>query len=128
MIKQSKMKKSRRLQRKRRHHRVRRKIWGTADRPRLTVYRSLRNIEGQLINDDESRTLLGFSTLSPELSDFEADGDHRRVEQSFEAGKKLAEKAVAEGISNVIFDRGGYPYHGRVKAFAEGAREGGLEF
>ena len=128
MIKQSKMKKSRRLQRKRRHHRVRRKIWGTADRPRLTVYRSLRNIEGQLINDDESRTLLGFSTLSPELADFEADGDHRRVEESFEAGRKLAEKAVAEGISNVIFDRGGYPYHGRVKAFAEGAREGGLEF
>jgi len=128
MIKQSKMKKSRRLQRKRRHHRVRRKIWGTADRPRLTVYRSLRNIEGQLINDDESRTLLGFSTLSPELADFEADGDHRRVEESFEAGKKLAEKAVAEGISNVIFDRGGYPYHGRVQAFAEGAREGGLEF
>jgi large subunit ribosomal protein L18 len=128
MIKQSKMKKSRRLQRKRRHYRVRSKIWGTAERPRLTVYRSLRNIEGQLINDDESRTLLGFSTLSQELSDFESEGDQRRVEQSFEAGRKLAEKAVAEGISTVIFDRGGYPYHGRVKAFAEGAREGGLEF
>ncbi len=128
MIKQSEMRKSRRLQRKRRHYRVRSKIWGTAERPRLSVYRSLKNIEGQLINDDEARTLVGFSTLSPEMADFEAEGDHRRVEQAFAAGKLLGEKAVKAGITTVIFDRGGYRYHGRVKAFAEGAREGGLEF
>lgn len=128
MIKQSEMRKSRRLQRKRRHYRVRSKIWGTADRPRLTVYRSLKNIEGQLINDDEARTLVGFSTLSPDMADFEAEGEHRRVEEAFEAGKLLAEKAKKAGITTVIFDRGGYRYHGRVKAFAEGAREGGLEF
>ena len=81
-----------------------------------------------LINDDESRTLLGFSTLSPEMNGFEPEGDHRRVEEAFAAGKILAEKAVKGGIKSVIFDRGGYRYHGRVKAFAEGAREGGLEF
>jgi large subunit ribosomal protein L18 len=128
MIKQSKLKKSRRLQRKRRHYRVRSKIWGTAERPRLVVYRSLKNIEGQVINDDENRTLLGLSTLSPQLADFEPEGGQRRVEEAFAAGKLLGEKAVAEGVTTVIFDRGGYPYHGRVRAFAEGAREGGLEF
>lgn len=128
MIKQSQMRKSRRLQRKRRHYRVRSKIWGTAERPRLTVYRSLKNIEGQLINDDEARTLVGLSTLSPQLSDFEPEGDHRRVEEAYAAGKLLGEKAVEAGITKVIFDRGGYRYHGRVKAFAEGAREGGLQF
>lgn len=128
MIKQSKLRKNRRLQRKRRHYRVRSKIWGTAERPRLVVFRSLKNMEGQVINDDENRTLVGFSTLSPELADFEAEGSQRRVEEAFAAGKLLAEKATKEGIKSVIFDRGGYRYHGRVKAFAEGAREGGLEF
>jgi len=128
MIKQNKLRKSRHLQRRRRHLRVRRKIAGTAERPRLVVFRSLKNIEGQIVDDDAGRTLVGLSTLAPELKDFEAEGAHIRVEQSRAAGKLIAEKALAEGIKNVVFDRGGYKYHGRVKAFAEGAREGGLEF
>lgn len=128
MIKQSKLRKSRHLQRKRRHFRVRNKIQGTAERPRLTVYRSLRNIEGQLVDDDARRTLLGLSTLASELKEFKAEGKNRRVEEAYAAGKLLAEKAKTQGISAVVFDRGGYQYHGRVKAFAEGAREGGLEF
>ena len=128
MIKQSKLRKSRFLQRKRRHFRVRNKVEGTLERPRLVVYRSSRNIEGQLVDDATGRTLLGLSTVSPELRDFEAEGKNRRVEAAFAAGKALAEKAKAAGIDVVVFDRGGYRYHGRVKAFAEGAREGGLQF
>jgi large subunit ribosomal protein L18 len=128
MIKQSQLRKSRRLQRKRRHYRVRNKVEGTAERPRLVVHRSLRNIEGQIVDDDAGRTLVGMSTLSGELRDFSAEGQNRRVEQAFAAGKALAEKAKSQGIEAVVFDRGGYKYHGRVKAFADGAREGGLEF
>ncbi|MFQ5536444.1 MAG: 50S ribosomal protein L18 [Gemmatimonadota bacterium] len=128
MIKQSKLRKSRRLQRMRRHYRVRNKVSGTAERPRLVVFRSLKNIEGQLVNDDAGTTLIGFSTVSPEMADFKPEGKNRRVEEAFEAGKRLAEKAKAKGIESVVFDRGGYRYHGRVKAFADGAREGGLKF
>jgi len=128
MIKQSKLRKSRALQRKRRHFRVRNKIQGSAERPRLAIFRSLRNIEGQLVDDDAGRTVMGLSTLSAELKDFKAEGKNRRVEEAHAAGKLLAEKAKAQGIGAVVFDRGGYKYHGRVKAFAEGAREGGLEF
>jgi large subunit ribosomal protein L18 len=128
MIKHRQLKKSRRLQRKRRHYRIRNRLRGTAERPRLVVYRSLRNIEGQLVDDDTGRTLLGLSTLAEGLRDFTAEGQHPRVEQSFAAGKLLAEKAKSQGIESVVFDRGGYKYHGRVKAFADGAREGGLEF
>jgi large subunit ribosomal protein L18 len=128
MIKQSQLRKSRRLQRQRRHYRVRGKIQGTAERPRLVVFRSLRNIEGQVVDDDAGRTIVGLSTLDSSLRDFTAEGQNRRVEQAFAAGKALAEKARSEGIDAVVFDRGGYKYHGRVKAFAEGAREGGLEF
>ncbi|MCH7991040.1 MAG: 50S ribosomal protein L18 [Gemmatimonadetes bacterium] len=128
MIKQSKLKKSRRLQRQRRHFRVRNKIKGTAARPRLVVFRSLKNIEGQLVDDDAAVTLVGMSTLAPDLRDFKAEGQNRRVEHAFAAGKLLAEKAKSEGIDAVVFDRGGYRYHGRVKAFADGAREGGLAF
>ena len=128
MIKQSKLRKSRVLQRKRRHLRVRNKVQGTSDRPRLCVYRSLKNIEGQIIDDDAGRTLVGLSTLAAELKDFSPEGKHRRVEEAKAAGKLLGEKAKAQGITAVVFDRGGYKYHGRVKAFAEGAREGGLEF
>ena len=128
MIKQSKLKKSRALQRRRRHFRVRNKVEGTAERPRLAVYRSLKNIEGQLVDDDARRTLLGLSTLSPELRDFKAEGQNRRIEAAFAAGKLLGEKAKAQGVTTVVFDRGGFRYHGRIKAFADGAREGGLEF
>ena len=128
MIKQSKLRKSRRLQRKRRHFRVRNKVQGTAERPRLVVYRSLKNVEGQIVDDDEGRTLIGLSTLSPDLRDFKPEGPNRRTEAAYAAGKALAEKAKAKGIETVVFDRGGHRYHGRVKAFADGAREGGLEF
>jgi large subunit ribosomal protein L18 len=128
MIKSSQMRKSRALQRRRRHLRIRNKVRGTAERPRLVVYRSSKNIEGQIVDDDAHRTVLGVSTVAPDLRDFTAEGQNRRVEQSFAAGKLLAEKAKAQGIEAVVFDRGGYKYHGRVKAFADGAREGGLRF
>ena len=128
MIKASKLKKSRMLQRQRRHQRIRNKIRGTAERPRLVVYRSLRNIEGQLVDDEAGKTMLGMSTLAADVRDFKAEGAHRRMEHAHAAGKALAERAKTQGIESVVFDRGGYKYHGRVKAFAEGAREGGLQF
>jgi large subunit ribosomal protein L18 len=128
MIKRSKIKKSRQLQRQRRHYRIRSKIQGTAERPRLVVYRSLRNMEGQLVDDAAGRTMLGMSTLSADMRGFSAEGKHKRIEQAHAAGKLLGERAKAQGIESVVFDRGGYKYHGRVKAFADGAREGGLQF
>jgi len=128
MISQKKLRKSRHLQRRRRHLRVRRKISGTAERPRLVVHRSLRNIEGQLVDDDAGSTLLGLSTLAADLREFAPEGSNPRVERAYAAGKRLAEKAREQGIEAVVFDRGGYKYHGRVKAFADGAREGGLKF
>jgi large subunit ribosomal protein L18 len=128
MIKSSQMRKSRDLQRRRRHLRIRNRVQGTAARPRLVVFRSLKNIEGQIVDDDAGRTVLGVSTVAPDLRDFKGESQNRRVEQSFAAGKLLAEKARAQGIQAVVFDRGGYKYHGRVKAFADGAREGGLQF
>ena len=121
-------KKSRVLQRERRHKRIRQKVRGTAERPRLVVFRSLKNIEGQLVDDDSGRTLLGLSTLTSELRALEPEGSNRKVWRSFAAGKLLAERALEKGIDAVVFDRGGYQYHGRVKAFAEGARKGGLKF
>lgn len=128
MIKQSKLKKSRFLQRKRRHQRVRNKVIGTAERPRLVVFRSIKHIEGQLVDDDTGRTLTGLSSTVSELRGLEPEGDNRRTEMAFATGKMLAERAKENGIETVVFDRGGYRYHGRVKAFAEGAREGGLKF
>lgn len=116
------------VQREKRHRRIRKKIWGTAERPRLVVYRSLKNMEGQLVDDDAHRTLLGGSTLEAEVRDMDTETDNPRVEQARAAGKRLAERALEEGIESVVFDRGGYQYHGRVRAFAEGAREGGLKF
>lgn len=128
MIKASKLRKSRRLQRRRRHARIRKKVRGTGERPRLAVYRSLRNIEGQVIDDDRHHTLVGLSTLAPELRDGEAPGTRGKTETARAAGKLLAARARERGITSVVFDRGGYRYHGRVRAFAEGAREGGLVF
>jgi large subunit ribosomal protein L18 len=125
---QKKASKTREGQRKRRHARIRKKIWGTAGRPRLVVFRSLKNLEGQVVDDDTGRTLAGLSTLSADLADFKAEGQNVRVERARAAGKLLADRAKAVGVETVVFDRGGYQYHGRVKAFAEGAREGGLKF
>ncbi len=122
------LRKTRGAQRMRRHTRVRNKISGTSDRPRLVIFRSLKNIEGQLVDDDTCKTLMGLSTLAKDLKDFSPEGSHRRQEHAFAAGKLLAERARESGITTVVFDRGGYKYHGRVKSFADGAREGGLEF
>ena len=128
MAKIGNIRKSRRIQRSKRHRRIRKKIQGTAERPRLVVFRSIKNIEGQLVDDDSSRTVVGVSTLAGELKDFQSKSQMPKVAAAFEAGKLLAEKAKAAGVETVVFDRGGYKYHGRVKAFAEGARKGGLEF
>ena len=115
--------------RARRHQRIRKKVFGTAERPRLVVYRSLRNVEGQLVDDHAGKTIVGLSTLAVDIKNLEAaEGENRRQARAFAAGKMLAERAKEAGVSAVVFDRGGYQYHGRVKAFADGAREGGLEF
>jgi len=119
---------NREARRRKRRRRIRKKIWGTASRPRLVVFRSLKNFEGQVVDDDDSRTLVGLSTLAADLRSFKAEGKNRGTEVAHAAGKLLAEKALSKGIDCVVFDRGGYQYHGRVKAFAEGAREGGLKF
>jgi len=105
---------------------VRKKVSGTGERPRLVVYRSLNNIEGQLVDDTLGVTLLGISTLSANVKD--GGTELSKTERGRLAGKLLAERAREKGVTKVVFDRGGYIYHGRVKAFAEGAREGGLEF
>ncbi len=128
MAKIGNLRKSRAIQRAKRHSRIRKKLQGTADRPRLVVFRSLRNMEGQIVDDDSSKTIVGVSTLAEGLKGVTGKSPNPRVEAAFEAGKLLAEKAKGAGIEKVIFDRGGYKYHGRVKAFAEGAREGGLDF
>ena len=109
--------------RERRHRRVRRKISGTAERPRLAVHRSNRGIEAQLIDDVDGKTLASASHLGVKKT-FKGT----KTEQAAEVGKLLAAAAKKAGIESVVFDRGGYLYHGRVKALADGAREGGLEF
>lgn len=118
----------RRIRRARRHARIQRKVRGTAERPRLVVARSLRHIEGQIVDDDRGVTLVGYSTRGGELDvEVPEELDGRRAE-SYAAGYRLAEEARDEDIEKVVFDRAGYPYHGRVRAFAEGARAGGLDF
>jgi large subunit ribosomal protein L18 len=116
--------KDREVLRTRRHARVRRKVQGTAERPRLVVHRSSKNVSAQIADDIAGKVLLGVSTLAPELK--ETEGTKKDLAKA--AGKLIAEKAKAAGITKVVFDRGGYLYHGRIAAFAEGAREGGLEF
>ena len=115
-------------QRLRRHQRVRRKVVGTAERPRLVVHRSLKHIQGQLVDDVSGKVLLGLSSTAPDLADVRSDEETSKTTLSRETGKRIATKAKEAGIETVVFDRGGYLYHGRVAAFAEGAREGGLKF
>jgi large subunit ribosomal protein L18 len=112
--------------RQRRHRRIRMKISGTSDVPRLNVFRSLDHVYAQIIDDVAGHTLVAASTLDKDLQS-ELEGKSKS-EQSVAVGKMVAERALAAGIKQVVFDRGGYLYHGRVKALAEGAREGGLEF
>jgi large subunit ribosomal protein L18 len=109
-------------QRLRRRRRVRARIRGNADRPRLSVYRSNRGVFAQLIDDDTGRTLAAASWTEPELRKLDS------MEQAKRAGALLAERAKAAGVETCVFDRGGYRFHGRVAAIAEGAREGGLKF
>jgi len=116
--------KTRNDRRYRRHLRVRTRVAGTAERPRLVVFRSLKHIYAQLVNDDQGVTLLGVSDASEGVDSSTAG----KVNRAKATGKLLAEKAKAAGVTKVVFDRAGYRYHGRVQAVAEGAREGGLEF
>ncbi len=106
----------------RRRRRVRSRVSGTAERPRLSVYRSNKGVFAQLIDDRTGHTLAAVNWIEPELKSLTATAQARR------AGELLAERAKAAGIETCVFDRGGYQYHGRVKALAEGAREGGLKF
>lgn len=106
-----------------RHKRVRAKISGTSDRPRLCVYRSLANISAQIIDDVQGVTLVSASSYEKDFAQYGGNQDAAK-----EVGKKLAERALEKGIKNVVFDRGGYVYTGRVKSLADGAREGGLAF
>jgi large subunit ribosomal protein L18 len=104
--------------------RVRRNIFGTAAKPRLSVYRSNKQIYGQMIDDLNGVTLCASSSRITEIE----QSNEPKTQKAFLAGKALGEKAVANGITEVVFDRNGYLYHGRIKSFAEGAREGGLKF
>ncbi|MGI6345333.1 MAG: 50S ribosomal protein L18 [Bacillota bacterium] len=119
-------KQSRNAARKRRHARVRTKVRGTAERPRLNVYRSSKHIYTQIIDDVTGMTLVSASTLSPEFTATGAPGGN--VEAARQVGQLIARKALEQGIRQVVFDRGGYLYHGRIAALAEAAREAGLEF
>jgi large subunit ribosomal protein L18 len=112
--------------RARRHQRIRRSLHGTAERPRLNVFRSLEHIYVQVVDDDLGNTLASASSLDPELRTQLAGLN--KTQQASRVGQLLAQRALAKGLKQVVFDRGGYPYHGRVKALADGAREGGLEF
>ncbi len=113
-----------RIARVRRHARVRAKVKGTASRPRLCVFRSLGHVYAQIIDDGQGHTLIAVSTLDPEIKS-ELNGKVKKAQAEL-VGLLLAKRALAKGIKQVVFDRGGYKYHGRVKALAEAARKGGL--
>src|SRR5687767_2212216 len=110
--------------RRRRHKRIRKHLMGTAERPRLCVFRSLTNIYAQVVDDVKGHTLIAASTLDGDLKGTKGS----KAEQAKAVGLAIAQRAKAAGISQVVFDRGGYLYHGRVQMLADGAREGGLEF
>ncbi|MFZ4664820.1 MAG: 50S ribosomal protein L18 [Prochlorotrichaceae cyanobacterium] len=120
------MKMTRRESTQRRHHRLRRRVVGTPDRPRLSVFRSNNHIYAQVIDDSMHHTLAAASTLDPDLR--EALDSANPSEASAKVGALVAQRALAQGIEKVVFDRGGNLYHGRVKALADGAREAGLQF
>ncbi|HUE27074.1 MAG TPA: 50S ribosomal protein L18 [Solirubrobacteraceae bacterium] len=109
-------------QRLKRRRRVRAKVQGTAERPRISVFRSNRGLYVQLIDDEAARTVASVNWIEPELRAL------KRMEQAKRAGELLAQRAKEAGVEQAVFDRGGYQYHGRVQALAEGAREGGLRF
>lgn len=110
----------------RRHLRIRKTVFGTAERPRLSVYRSNKHIYAQVVDDINQVTLASASTLSPELKELRTQGG--TVEAAKKVGQLIAQHAANKGVKTVVFDRGGYPYHGRIEALAQAAREAGLEF
>jgi large subunit ribosomal protein L18 len=112
--------------RERRHSRVRKKVVGTQERPRLNIFKSVNHIYAQIINDFEGRTLAAASSNDKELKGKIKTGGN--VEAAKTVGVLIAKRAIDKGIKQIVFDRGGYPYHGRVKALADAAREGGLQF
>jgi large subunit ribosomal protein L18 len=118
--------KTRQERRLRRHWRIRKRIFGTPERPRLSVFRSLKHIYAQIIDDTTGRTLCAASTLDKELR--EKLQGLTKTQRAIEVGKLIAKRALELGIKQVAFDRGGHKYHGRVKALADAAREAGLEF
>ncbi len=118
------------IARQRRHIRVRKSLSGTPERPRLAVYRSLHHIYAQVIDDNAGHTMVSASSLDPELrGQLQAQTEHSdKSDVARAVGKLVAQRALQAGIEVIVFDRGGFPYHGRVKALAEGAREAGLKF
>ena len=114
------------LARQRRKTRIRGRVTGTTERPRLTVYRSANHIYAQVVNDESGQTLVAASSLSPELK--KNEGHHGNIESAKAVGRLLAEKAKASNLERVVFDRNGFLYHGRIKALADAAREAGLDF
>jgi large subunit ribosomal protein L18 len=118
--------KEKRLARQRRHARVRRHVAGTAERPRLCVFRSLKHMHAQIIDDVQGHTLVSASTVDPEVR-AQIDGKDKATQAQL-VGELLAKRALDAGITQVVFDRGGYVYHGRVKSLAEAARKAGLQF
>lgn len=119
-------KESRAMARQKRHRRIRKRVFGTPARPRLNVFRSLKHIYAQIIDDERGHTLVAVSTLDPELQS-RLTG-MKKTEQARLVGEVLAKRALGQKIQQVVFDRGGYLYHGRVRALADGARAGGLQF
>jgi large subunit ribosomal protein L18 len=117
---------SRSEQRVKKHLRVRKKVYGTAERPRLCVFRSEKHIYAQVINDDLGTTLAAASSIDKELKETLAAGSNKEAAKA--VGNLIAKKAIEKGVKEVVFDRGGYIYHGRVKELAEAARESGLDF
>ncbi|NET10754.1 MAG: 50S ribosomal protein L18 [Merismopedia sp. SIO2A8] len=120
------MKPSRKLSTQRRHSRIRRKVFGTSERPRLAVFRSNQHIYAQVIDDTQHQTLVSASTVEPDVRAELSQG--KNCTASSKVGTLIAERSVAKGITSVVFDRGGKLYHGRIKALADAAREGGLQF
>lgn len=120
------MKLTRQESRERRHRRVRRSVFGTSERPRMAVFRSHKHIYVQVIDDTKQHTLVAASTLDPELKAQAESGG--TCDASIQVGQLVAQRSLSQGITKVVFDRGGYLYHGRVKALAEAAREAGLDF
>jgi len=119
---------SRKSKRDVRHVRVRRKLSGTADKPRLTVFKSAKHIYAQIIDDLKAHTIVSASSLTPKVRDMLGQEKSKKTDSAKIIGKYIGELSVTMGIKEVCFDRGGYPFHGRIKAFAEGAREAGLVF